>query len=74
MRLRRLVAPFILRRLKSEVLDDLPPRTEITLHVEMSPAEASFYEALRRRAMEDLAALEPGRPPPATAGCRFWPT
>ena len=57
MRLRRLVAPFILRRLKSEVLDDLPPRTEITLHVEMSPAEASFYEALRRRAMEDLEAL-----------------
>ncbi len=56
-RLRRLVAPFILRRLKSEVLDDLPPRTEITLHVEMSPAEASFYEALRRRAMEDLEAL-----------------
>ena len=62
-RLRRLVAPFILRRLKSEVLDDLPPRTEITLHVEMSPAEASFYEALRRRAMEDLEALAAaGRP------------
>ena len=56
-RLRRMVAPFILRRLKSEVLDDLPPRTEITLHVEMSPAEASFYEALRRRAMEDLESL-----------------
>ncbi len=56
-RLRRLVAPFVLRRLKAEVLDDLPPRTEITLHVEMSPAEASFYEALRRRAVEDLEAL-----------------
>ena len=62
-RLRRLVAPFILRRLKSEVLDDLPPRTEITLHVEMSPAEASFYEALRRRAMEDLEALAVAGPP-----------
>ena len=56
-RLRRLVAPFVLRRLKAEVLEDLPPRTEITLHVEMSPAEASFYEALRRRAVEDLEAL-----------------
>ena len=45
------------------MLDDLPPRTEITLHVEMSPAEASFYEALRRRAMEDLEALTAaGRP------------
>ena len=54
-RLRRLVAPFMLRRLKTDVLDDLPERTEITLHVEMSAEEASFYEALRQRAMEDLA-------------------
>ena len=58
--MRRLVAPFVLRRLKAEVLEDLPPRTEITLHVEMSPAEASFYEALRRRAVEDLEALRAG--------------
>ena len=56
-RLRRLIAPFVLRRLKTEVLDDLPPRTEVTLHVEMSPAEAALYEALRRRAVEDLEAL-----------------
>ena len=53
-RLRRLIAPFMLRRLKTEVLDDLPPRTEITLHVEMSPAETALYEALRRRAVDDL--------------------
>ena len=56
-RLRRLIAPFVLRRLKTEVLDDLPPRTEIVLHVEMSQAEAALYEALRRRAVEDLEAL-----------------
>ena len=56
-RLRRLVAPFVLRRLKTEVLDDLPPRTEIVLHVELSPAEAALYEALRRRAVEDLEAM-----------------
>ena len=49
-RLRRLVAPFVLRRLKTEVLDDLPPRTEVVLHVDLSPAEAALYEALRRRA------------------------
>ena len=48
-RLRRLTAPFILRRLKSDVLDDLPPRTEITHHVELSPEEAALYEALRQR-------------------------
>ena len=56
-RLRRLIAPFVLRRLKTEVLDDLPPRTEITLHVELSQAEAALYEALRRRAMDDLESL-----------------
>ena len=55
-RLRRLIAPFMLRRLKADVLDDLPERTEITLHVEMSAAEATLYEALRQRAVEELEA------------------
>ena len=61
-RLRRLIAPFMLRRLKTEVLDDLPERTEITLHVEMSPTEAAFYEALRQRAVEDLEAAPTASP------------
>ena len=55
-RLRRIIAPFILRRLKTEVLDDLPERTEITLHVEMSPEETALYEVLRQRALEELEA------------------
>ena len=55
-RLARLIAPFVLRRLKADVLDDLPERTEIVLHVQMSPAEASLYEALRQRAVEELEA------------------
>ena len=55
-RLRRLIAPFVLRRLKTDVLDDLPERTEITLHVEMSAEEATLYEALRQRAVEQLEA------------------
>ena len=53
-RLRRVIAPFMLRRLKANVLDDLPERTEITLHVTMSEEEASLYEALRRKAVEEL--------------------
>ena len=61
-RLRRLIAPFVLRRVKADVLDDLPPRTEVTLHVEMSPEEAALYEALRQRAVEDLEALALRRP------------
>ena len=55
-RLRRLVAPFMLRRLKADVLDDLPERTEITLHVQMSDEEKTLYEALRQRAVEELEA------------------
>ena len=55
-RLRRTIAPFILRRLKTEVLEDLPERTEITLHVEMSPEETALYEMLRQRALEELEA------------------
>ena len=53
-RLKKLISPFLLRRIKSQVLDELPPRTEVTLQVEMSPEEASLYEVLRRQAVESL--------------------
>ena len=55
LRLKKLIQPFILRRIKSQVLEELPPRTEVTLQVEMSPEEVHFYEALRQNA---LAVLE----------------
>jgi SNF2 family DNA or RNA helicase len=53
--LRRLIQPFMLRRRKSEVLKDLPEKTEIVLSVELSDEERAFYEAIRRKALEDLA-------------------
>ncbi len=53
-RLRKLIRPFILRRLKSDVLQELPEKTEITLHVEMSEAELALYEAQRLRALENI--------------------
>jgi hypothetical protein len=53
-RLRRLVSPFLLRRLKTEVLGELPPRTEITLELEPSEAEATFLEVLRRESLQSL--------------------
>ncbi|WP_262964872.1 DEAD/DEAH box helicase [Methylobacter psychrophilus] len=53
-RLRKLLRPFILRRLKNDVLTELPSRTEVTLHVELSPGERAFYEALRRNAMQTM--------------------
>ncbi len=57
-RLRRLVSPFLLRRTKSQVLQDLPPRTEIIHRVEPSTEERSFLEALRRSASERVKDLD----------------
>ena len=53
-RLKKLIQPFILRRLKSQVLEELPPRTEVVLQVEMSREEKAFYEALRQQALEKI--------------------
>ncbi|SEW53420.1 DEAD/DEAH box helicase [Chitinophaga arvensicola] len=56
--LKKLIAPFILRRTKTGVLDELPPKTEIVKLVPLSSDEASFYEALRRKALENIKAQE----------------
>ncbi len=50
-RLKKILRPFVLRRLKNDVLTELPARTEVTLHIELSKEERAFYEALRREAM-----------------------
>ncbi len=46
--LRRKIFPFMLRRLKKDVLQELPDRTEQTLYVEMEPEHQRFYEERRR--------------------------
>lgn len=56
-RLKKLVQPFILRRSKSKVLEELPSRTEITLSVELTKEEAAFYDAVRKRAVDKLTDL-----------------
>lgn len=56
--LRRLLSPFILRRLKSQVLKDLPPRTDVNLTVEMTKEEKLHYESLRVHALERLESAE----------------
>lgn len=44
-----LARPLILRRVKSEVLSDLPPKTEVTIPVEPDEAERTAYESLRQK-------------------------
>jgi superfamily II DNA or RNA helicase len=45
--LRERLKPFVLRRTKREVLQDLPARTESNLVVELSPAERKIYDSVR---------------------------
>ncbi|BDM83242.1 DEAD/DEAH box helicase [Acaryochloris marina] len=52
--LKKLIQPFILRRTKSQVLEELPSRTEIVLQVDLSAEELAFYETLRRDALTKL--------------------
>ncbi|HPS02551.1 MAG TPA: DEAD/DEAH box helicase, partial [Candidatus Sumerlaeota bacterium] len=56
LRLKKLIQPFILRRTKSQVLEELPARTEILRHVTLSTQETAFYEALRLKAIEAIEA------------------
>ena len=46
-RLRARVRPFLLRRRKSVVAPELPPRTDITLHATLSADERAVYDAVR---------------------------
>lgn len=46
--LRRRIFPFILRRLKKDVLKELPDRMEQTLYVEMDDDHRRFYEQRRQ--------------------------
>ncbi len=64
--LRRLVHPFILRRTKSQVMEELPAKTEIVREIELSREEAALYEAARKNALKELQEIKnknsgPGR-------------
>jgi superfamily II DNA or RNA helicase len=53
-RLRQLVRPFLLRRLKREVLPELPPKTETVLKAAMEPEQRKLYLATLARTRRDL--------------------
>jgi SNF2 family DNA or RNA helicase len=54
-RLRAKIRPFVLRRLKRDVLAELPPRTDAVLHVELDEAERSVYDAVRVATKKEVA-------------------
>ncbi len=52
--LRLMIRPFILRRTKSEVLSDLPDRTEIIVKVEMTDSQRTRYLEERNRILRQV--------------------
>jgi superfamily II DNA or RNA helicase len=53
-RLRALIAPFLLRRLKREVAPELPPRTDVVLQIELEEQERAVYDTVRAATKKDL--------------------
>lgn len=49
--------PFVLRRRKHEVAPELPPRTEIVLHCELSAEERVVYDTVRAATLSNVVAL-----------------
>jgi SNF2 family DNA or RNA helicase len=56
--LRRQIAPFILRRLKNDVLNELPEKTETTLYAQMSDEQLKLYAANLLKARGELEEFE----------------
>jgi len=59
-RLRRLVSPFILRRVKTDptVIQDLPEKQETKVYCFLTPEQATLYEAVVQEAMQAIDSEE----------------
>ncbi len=55
--LKKKVSPFILRRMKSDVLDDLPPISEILYHCQLSEVQKQLYKSYADSARDELVRL-----------------
>jgi len=56
--LKTLIKPFVLRRLKNDVLKDLPEKTDQTIFIEPTKDEASFYQAVCNNALQNIANIK----------------
>lgn len=55
--LRRKLSPFILRRMKKDVLAELPPVSEIVYHCHLSDIQRQLYHSYAQSAREELSQL-----------------
>ena len=58
--LRRLVAPYVLRRLKTDrrIIDDLPDKTETTCDCHLTRKQATLYQRVVRSMQQELESVE----------------
>lgn len=52
--LKRMITPFLLRRTKVEVIEELPEKTDITLRIALDAKETAAYETMREAAEKAL--------------------
>ena len=55
--LRKKASPFILRRMKRDVLEELPPVSEIVYHCQLSDTQKELYRSYANSALEELKKL-----------------
>ena len=58
-RLHELLRPFMLRRVKSEVLDQLPEKVEKVLRCDLSSWQKELYKQISKKAVADNALMDP---------------
>ncbi|CAA2968529.1 CHD3-type chromatin-remodeling factor PICKLE [Olea europaea subsp. europaea] len=54
LRLHKMLAPHLLRRVKKDVMKELPPKKELILRVELSSKQKEYYKAILTRNYETL--------------------
>lgn len=67
-RLHELLRPFMLRRVKSEVLDQLPEKVEKILRCELSSWQKELYKQISKKAVADVGGASFVDPQPASRG------
>ena len=68
-RLHELLRPFMLRRVKSEVLDQLPEKVEKILRCDLSSWQKELYSQISKKAVaENSGLLEQGEAQPVSRG------
>lgn len=53
-KLHRILGPFMLRRLKTDVIADLPPKREVVVYCPFTKPQRAFYELLVQRDIKKI--------------------